>query len=209
MIPALLFLLGGSLWGQIPTTSVQLVPSQAVQLPPLSMEDQYERPRQLAGYRGHVVVLLYGDRGSAESNKRLGEQLHIHFHPGVQSLPPDKVLHAPVLPVEGVPSGTPTPDVVTLPVACIGNVPALVRGLIRLQIRLASPVLPVWLDFDDQMKGRFGLTPGMPNGIIVDSLGRLRYTFSGPITPELVGQMIQAIAALRREAVLEEKSSLP
>lgn len=201
MMRAMMVLVAG--WLLLPQASAweQLVPSQPTPLAALVMEDQYERQRQLAGYRGHVVVLIYGDRASADANKQLGEQLHIHFHPTARSLPPDKVLHAPVLPLEGVPAGSPTPDVVALPIACIGNVPMFVRGIIRSQIRKASPYLPVWLDFEDQMKSRFGLSSGVPNVVIVDPEGRQRYTFSGAVNSKLVGQMIQAITALRREAV--------
>ncbi len=184
----------GLSWGQ-------LVPRPPTPLPPLNLEDQYERPRHLSGYSGHVVVLVFGDRHSADANKRLGEQLHVHFHPTAQNLPPEKALSAPVLPLEGVPPGTPAPDVVALPIACVGNVPGLVRVLIRFQIRKASPYLPVWLDFDDRLKTLFGLAPGVPNVAIVDAGGRLRCTFSGPVSNEVLAQMISAITALRREAV--------
>jgi len=194
LVAGWLLLRSDPLWGQ-------LVPRQPAPLPPLNLEDQYERPRHLSGYLGHVVVVVFGDRQSADANKRLGEQLHVHFHPDAPNLPPEKTLYAPVLPLEGVPPGTPTPDVVALPIACVGNVPGLVRSLIRLQIRKASPYLPVWLDFEDRMKTLFGLAPGVPNVVIVDAVGRLRYTFSGPVSNEIVGQMIQAITALRREAV--------
>jgi hypothetical protein len=170
-------------------------------VPPVNMEDQYERPRELAGYRGHVVVLIYGDHASSEASKRLGEQLHVHFHPGVRNLPPDKALSAPVLPLEGVPRETPIPDVVSLPVACVGNVPGLVRSFVRHQIRKASPYLPVWLDFEDKMKDLFGLTSGVPNVVIVDTEGRMRWTFSGQPSSEIVGKMFLAITALRQEAV--------
>jgi hypothetical protein len=168
-------------------------------LAPLNMEDQYERPRHLSGYRGHVVVLIYGDRASADANKKLGEAVHVHFHPSARDLPPEKALQAPALPLEGVPAGTTVPDVVALPIACVGKVPGFVRIFVRGQIRNGSPYMPVWLDFEDQMKTRFGLAPGAPNVAIVDSQGRLRYTGNGTMNPEQLAQMIQEITALRYE----------
>jgi hypothetical protein len=165
------------------------------------MEDQYERPRQLAGYHGHIVVMIYGDRASADANKRLGQTVHVHFHPSARNLPPEKALQAPVLPLEGAEPQTPVPDVVALPIACVGKVPGLVRGLVRDQIRKGSPYMPVWLDFEDQMKTRFGLAAGVPNVAIVDSKGRLRYAGNGVMTNEQIGKMIQAITALRQETI--------
>lgn len=168
-------------------------------LTPLNMEDQYERPRHLSGYKGHVVVLIYGDRASADANKKLGEAVHVYFHPSARDLPPEKALQAPALPVAGVPEGTPVPDVVALPIACVGNVPGFVRPFVRGQIRKGSPYMPVWLDFEDQMKARFGLAAGVPNVAIVDSQGRLRYTGNGALNPEQLSKMIQEITDLRRE----------
>ncbi len=168
-------------------------------LPPLLMEDQYERPRQLAGYLGHVVVLVYGDRASADANRQLGEMIHVHFHPSARNLPPEKALNAPPLPLPGMPPETPAPDVVALPIACIGKVPGFMHNIIRGQIRKGSPYLPVWLDFEDQMKTRFGLAAGVPNIVIVDSQGRQRYTGSGALNQEEVGRLLQAITTLRYE----------
>jgi hypothetical protein len=179
----------------------ELIATQPTPLPPLNMEDQYERLRQLAGYRGHVVVMIYGDRASANANKQLGETLHVHFHPGARNLAPEKALEAPVLPLEGVPPETHVPDVVALPIACVGKAPALVRGFIRGQIRNGSPYMPVWLDFEDQMKTRFGLAASVPNIAIADAQGRLRYVSNGVPNQEEITRMIQAITALRYEAI--------
>jgi hypothetical protein len=180
----------------------EVVATTPTPLAPLLMEDQYERPRQLAGYRGHIVVMIYGDRASADANKQLGEALHVHFHPSARNLPPEKALLAPALPLEGVPSTTVVPDVIALPIAYIGKVPPLVRAMIRGQIRKGSPHMPVWLDFEDQMKSRFGLAAGVPNVVVVDSQGRMRYAGNGPPNQEQFDRMIQAITALRYEAVM-------
>jgi hypothetical protein len=179
----------------------QLVTHAPRALPPIVMEDQFERPEKLADGLGRVVVLVYGDRKSADANKQLGEALHMYFHPTARGLPPDRAHQAPVKPLDNVPPGTPSPDVVAIPVACVGKVPALVRSLIRSQIRAAAPAVPVWLDFQDQMKQLFGLAAGVPNVVVVDTQGRLRYTTSGQLTAEQLAQLEAAVEGLRREAV--------
>jgi hypothetical protein len=73
--------------------------------------------------------------------------------------------------------------------------------VIRGQVRAGSPVVPVWLDFQDQMKQLFGLAVGVPNVAVVDAQGRLRYTASGQLGPEQVRQLTTAIEGLRREAI--------
>jgi hypothetical protein len=167
----------------------------------LAMEDQFEQPHSVAAHKGDVLVLIYGDRQSAEANQALGEQLHAHFHPGAQDVPPEHARQAPVRPVPGQPQGTPTPDVLAVPVACVGKVPAPVRSWIRFQMRSASPDVPVWLDFQGLMKQQFGLAEGMPNLVVIDAAGRPRCTASGQLTPERFAQLTKTIEDLRREAV--------
>jgi hypothetical protein len=168
--------------------------------PEVVMEDQFEATRDAKQHLGHVVVLIYGDRKSSDANKALGEQLHVAFHPSAKGQPPAQARQAPVVPVAGAPAGAPTPDVVTVPVALIGKVPALVRKLIRGQFKKASPDVPVWLDFDEVMKSRFPFTAGVPNVVVLDTRGYYRYTAAGSPTPEGMKRLIDTIEALRREA---------
>ena len=170
----------------------------------MAMEDQYQRPRQLTDYRGHVVVLIYGDKASADANKTVGSSLHLSFHPTAANLPADKAPSAPVTPCPGRSPEAPGPNVITLPVACVGKVPALVRTIIRNQIRRGSPYMPVWLDFEDQLRASYPFQAGVPNVLILDTQGRLRYTASGAIGSEQLGQMTRAIQELRQEAVPEK-----
>lgn len=176
-------------------------PTAVAPVGPLNMEDQYERPRQLVGYQGHVVVVLFGDSGGAEGNRQLGEAIHVHFHPSARNLPAEKALQAPALPLDGVPPGARVPDVVALPVACIGDVPPMVRNYLRAQFRKSSPYMPVWLDFTNQMRERFGVVAGKPNMIVVDSQGRLRYAGTGVLSQEQLARLYQAITALRQEGI--------
>jgi predicted transcriptional regulator len=177
----------------------QVVARPALTMPAVVMEDQFEKPHQLDQLKGKVVVLIYGDRKSADVNKALGEAIHVSFHPAARGLPPEQAQQAPSRPVEGLPQGASCPDVVTVPVASIGKVPGLVRSLIRSQIRGGSPKMAVWLDFQDQLKQQFGLGAGVSNVLVVDAVGRLRYTVTGPISNEQLAQLTAAIEGLRRE----------
>jgi hypothetical protein len=167
----------------------------------LAFEDQFERPVSVAGYRGDVVVLLYGDRKSAEANRDLGERLHVAFHPAARGLPPARARQAPILPLPDQPPGTRAPDVLAVPVACVGKVPGVVRAVIRGQVRSASPDVPVWLDFQDTMRQQFGLAVSVPNLVVLDAAGRVRYRASGPLTAEQFDRLAAYLQSLRREAL--------
>jgi hypothetical protein len=168
--------------------------------PALAFEDQFERPVSVAAHRGDVVVLLYGDRKSAEANRELGERLHVAFHPSARGLPPARARQAPVLPLPEQPPGTRAPDVLAVPVACVGKVPGVVRAVIRGQVRGASPDVPVWLDFQDTMRQQFGLAARVPNLVVLDAAGRVRYRAAGPLTAEQFNRLVAFLDALRREA---------
>lgn len=175
-------------------------PPVAGPLPALPLADQFERPFDPAAHRGHVVVLIYGDRASSDANKALGEWLHVTFHPTAKGLPPAQAQRQPVRPVENAAPGTPAPDVRTVAVACCGKVPNLVQGLIRGQIKNAAPDVPVLLDFADAMKATFGLVEKVPNLVIVDRAGQVRYVANGPFTPEQSMQLTSILENLRKEA---------
>jgi hypothetical protein len=173
-------------------------------VPAVVMEDQFEKKHDVRDHRGDVVVLIYGDRRSADANKALGALLHVTFHPTAKGLPPAQARKQPVRPVPDLPPGARSPEVLAVPVACVGQVPALVRALIRLQIRNGSPDVPVWLDFSDLMKGQFAFQPGVPNVVVLDALGRFRYAAGRNPTPEGTRRLIDVVEALRREAVKKE-----
>jgi hypothetical protein len=193
----LVLVLAGAAVGQPPAD--QTPARQPAAPAALAMEDQFGESHSVAAHRGDVLVLIYGDRQSADANRAVGEQLHVHFHPSARGLPPDQARQAPVRPVPGSPRGARTPDVLAVPVACVGQVPALVRAWVRLQVRTGSPDVPVWLDFQDQMRQQFGLGAGMPNLVVFDATGRPRFTASGPLNAERFLQLTKAIEGLRRE----------
>jgi hypothetical protein len=170
-------------------------------VPAVALEDQFEKAHDVRQHRGDVVVLIYGDRKSADANRALGALLHVTFHPSAKGLPPAQAWKAPVQPVPGLPPGARSPDVLAIPVACIGNVPGVVRGIIRGQFRSGSPDVPVWLDFADVMKSTFPFQAGVPNVVVLDALGRYRYAAAGAPSQEGTQRLVNATEALRREAV--------
>ncbi len=180
--------------------SGSMLSAQQPFVPAVALEDQFEKPHDVRAHRGDVVVLIYGDRKSADANKALGEILHVAFHPTAKGLPPAQARKAPVRPLPGLPAEARSPDVLAIPVACVGKVPMLVRAIIRAKIRGGSPELPVWLDFAEVMKTQFPFQEGVPNVVVLDAKGQYRYSAKGAPTTEGTRRLIDVIETLRREA---------
>ena len=142
--------LGGIACSQVPPAA----PVAAGEAKPVELvvEDQFARRQDLAAHRGDVVVLVYGDRKGMDSCKELGAKLHVVFHPTAADQTPEKARKAPVIALEGLAAGTRSPDALILPVAAAGNIPGVVKDIIRSQIKKASPDVPVWLDFTGVME---------------------------------------------------------
>jgi hypothetical protein len=175
----------------------------------LKLDDQFEQLHSVPEYRGHVLVLLYGDRGGLSASKELGQKLHVYYHPGAQGLKPAEAAKVPVKPLPKVPEGTPSPDVFVVPVACIGKVPTLVRNVIRNQVKKGSPDARVWLDYTDTMKGMVGLTAGVPNLLVIDAWGRLRHKAAGELTDEQYAKVLETIDGCRAEAAAAPRAAQP
>jgi hypothetical protein len=166
----------------------------------LVLEDQFGRKQDIAGYRGEVILLVYGDRTGTDACRELGEKLHVLFHPSAAGQSPAKARGAAVVPLPGVAPGKRSPDVVILPVAVAGQVPGVVRDLIRTQMRVASPDVPVWLDFIGVMEKDYGLRAGQPNLALFDATGRLRLKVNGTPDEPTTNKLLQSIQDLRAEA---------
>ncbi|OWK45695.1 hypothetical protein FRUB_02026 [Fimbriiglobus ruber] len=166
----------------------------------LVMEDQFGRRQDIAAYKGDVLILVYGDRKGTDASREFGESLHILFHPTAAGQTPAKARGAAVAPLQGVPVGQRSPDAVVIPVAVAGNVPTVIKDLIRVQIKKASPELPIWLDFTGVMEKDFGLRPGQANLAVFDATGRLRMRINGTPDKKAVDQLLQKIQDLRAEA---------
>lgn len=166
----------------------------------LVLEDQFERRQDLAAFRGEVVVLVYGDRKAVDACREFGEKLHVLFHPTAAGQAPAAARKAPVVTLQGVAPGKRSPDVVVIPVAAAGNVPGVIKELIRTQVAKASPEVPVWLDFTGVMEKEFGLRGGQPNVVVFDAAGRLRLKVNGSPDQPTLDKLVQTIQNLRAEA---------
>jgi hypothetical protein len=166
----------------------------------LMMEDQFDRKTNLADLRGNVVILVYGDRKGTEVCRTLGEQLHVCWHPSAKGLPPAKAQAAPVISVNGLKPGQVAPNVIVVPVACCGKVPAAIRPTINKQIAKGSPEVVVWLDYTNAMKDLFGLTAGQTNLVVIDTVGRARMKLNGLIDQPTMDKLVQTVQAVRAEA---------
>ena len=71
----------------------------------------------------------------------------------------------------GWPADVRLPDVQVIPVACVPEVPRALHALARNRLRKESPVVSVWLDFEDVMRQGFGMVPDEPNVVILDPQG--------------------------------------
>lgn len=175
----------------------------------LVMENQFEKKTDLADYRGAVVILVYGDRKGTDACRKLGEQLHVAWHPDAAGQPPVKAQAAPVAALAGLQLGQFSPEVRVIPVACCGKVPGPIRGAIRSQIAKGSPDVPVWLDFTDAMKTNFTLTAGEPNLVIFDGAGRLRMKINGTPDVAALERLAKSVQGLRYEAVKMAEETQP
>jgi hypothetical protein len=179
----------------------QPTPMPVSQPAELVLDDQFERKADLADLRGHVVILVYGDRKANDLCRTIGESLHVCWHPDAKGQPAAKAQTAPVVPLENLKPGQMSPNVVVVPVACCGKVPGAIRGTIRSQIAKAVPDSVVWLDFGDTLKTMFGQTAGEPNLAIFDAEGRLRMKINGTPDQAAMDRLTKAVQGLRYEAV--------
>jgi hypothetical protein len=167
----------------------------------LVLEDQFDRKASLMDLRGNVVILVFGDRKGTDACRTLGEQLHVCWHPTAKGQMPAKAQAAPVVALDALKPGQASPNVIVVPVACCGKVPAAVRGSISKQIAKGSPDVVVWLDFGNAMKDAFGLTAGETNIVVIDAAGFARMKFNGAIDPPSMDKLVKTVQALRYEAV--------
>ena len=188
---ALIALLAGPAWALC-----QEQPRQAR----VTLPDQFDKMQDSAQFQGDVAVLLYGDRTGMPANKELGTRLQVQFHPTAAGLAPGAASKQPAKPLAGLPMGKRSPDVRVVPVACIGDVPNLVKKVIRNQVKKEAPDVPVWLDFGETMSKTFGMVEGQPNLVVLDAWGRVRYRAAGKVDAKTYARLVEVIDYLRKEA---------
>ncbi len=178
-----------NLYGQESNTRAQVLP------------DQFSQLHDLSEWRGRILVILYGDRNGMPPNKSLGELLHNHYHPTAKGKSPGAAAGEPVIPVPGVAPEIACPDVRVLPIACLGSQTEIFKKIVRKRVKNEAESSIVLLDFEDKMKGWFGLKAGQPNLLILDHNGRVKYQMAGPVDKDTFRNLLATIDKLRVEAL--------
>jgi len=145
-------------------------------------------------------VLVYAERHGAEAALQLGRQLHLRFHPTADSASADAWSKQPVVGLAGWPAGLPVPDVQVIPVASLTEVPRALQAVARARMRKDSPHVPVWLDFEGTLKQMFGIIPGEPNVVVLDTAGRVHSVLSGKLDEQEYEQFVSLIDQVRLAA---------
>ncbi len=162
----------------------------------LSLVDQFGKHRAVSDCWGDLLVLVYGDKQVENADRQLRDRLDARFH---------RVSHgageAAVKPVAGAPAGVRSPDVRLAAVACLQGVPPNMVFITQRHFAATSPHGMVLLDMQDRMKQAFGLTTGVTHVVVFDTHGRLRLRTAGEFDEESFGRLVDAIEALRVEAV--------
>ena len=170
------------------------------------MQDQFANRCETAAMRGDVVVLVYAGRHGAEAAMELGRTLHTRFHPTADGAEPKAWSTQPVVGVAGWPTGAPVPDVKVIPVACVPEVPKALHGMVRRRLKAESPVVPVWLDFEDVMRPSFGMVPDEPNVLLIDTRGMAQGVISGHLDQGKLEQVVALIDDLRKRAISDVRT---
>lgn len=166
----------------------------------IALEDQFRTRRETGAMLGDVVVLVFAERRGAEAAHELGKKLHLHFHPSAVTASDSEWLRQPVAGLPDWPAGARVPNVHAIPVACLSEVPKAMHPVVRARIRKESPMLPVWLDFDDTMDRQFGLVTDVANVVIVDTRGQVHSTLSGRFDDRAVAELAATIDQVRMQA---------
>lgn len=161
------------------------------------MEDQFQNPCETTKYLGDVVILVYAERHGAEDSLLLGRKLHLHFHPTADEVSSDAWSKQPVRGIVNWPAGVALPDVRVIPVASLTEVPRALKPVARARMRKDSPVVPIWLDFDGSLERMFGIIPGEPNVVVLDTAGQVHSVLSGKLDEQEFQQFVTRVEQIR------------
>ena len=161
------------------------------------MEDQFQTPCETSKYLGDVVILVYAERHGAEESLHLGRKLHLHFHPTADEVSSDAWSKQPVRRIANWPAGIALPDVRVIPVASLTEVPRALKPVARARMRKDSPVVPIWLDFDGTLKRMFGIIPGEPNVVVLNTAGQVHSVLSGKLDEQEFHQFVTRVDHIR------------
>lgn len=189
--------------------AVGLPPAARGQAQPVNvaMGDQFGNQCETARLQGDVVVLVYAGRHGAEAAVELGRKLHTRFHPTADGAASTEWSTQPVVGIAGWPAGVPVPDVKVIPIACVPEVPKALQPMVRRRLKRESPVVPVWLDFEDVMRPSFGMVADEPNVLVIDTRGAAQGVISGHLDEVKFNEVVGLIDGLRRRALPEIRTA--
>jgi len=173
----------------------------------IAMEDQFRNRRETGVFRGDVVVMVYSERKGAEAALELGRRLHVLFHPTAETAPASEWSRQPVIGLAGWPANVRVPDVHVIPVACMPEVPKPLETVARSRMRTDSPHVPVWLDFEGVMEQVFGMVPGGPNVVVLDTTGKTHSVQSGHLDELEFKELTAAIDQIRRQSLADIRTA--
>lgn len=173
------------------------VPQRAVNI---AMEDQFKNRHETGTMRGDVVVLVYAERKGGDSAQELGRRLHVHFHPSAATASALEWGRQPVTGLPNWPAGVRPPDVHVIAVASMPEIPKALQPVARAQLRKESPFVPVWLDFEGRLEHAYGIVPGQPNVVLIDTRGEVHSVLSGHVDDLKLGGILGTIDQLRLQA---------
>ena len=126
-------------------------------------------------YLGDVVILVYAERHGAEIPSSW-TKVASAFSPTADEVSSDAWSKQPVRGITNWPAGVEVPDVRVIPVASLTEVPRALKPVAGSYAK-NSPVVPIWLDFDGALKRMFGIIPGEPNVVVLDTQGRCTQSY--------------------------------
>lgn len=166
----------------------------------IAMEDQFKNRHETGTMRGDVVVLVYAERKGGEAAQELGRQLHVHYHPTATQVSATEWSRQPVIGLPGWPAGARAPDVRVIAVASLPELPRAMQPVARAQVRKDSPFVPVWLDFEGRLEHAYGIHPGKPNVLLLNTNGEVHAVLSGNVDEVKFRELIATIDGLRQQA---------
>lgn len=190
----------------VPTATVALAQTRD-RVVNIAMEDQFRNRRETGVFRGDVVVLVYSERKGAEAALELGRRLHVLFHPTAETAPASEWSRQPVIGLAGWPANVRVPDVHVIPVACLPEVPKPLETVARSRMRTDSPHVSVWLDFEGVMEQVFGMVPGGPNVVVLDTEGKTYSVLSGHLDELEFKELTAAIDQIRRQSLADIRTA--
>lgn len=148
--------------------------------PTFTLRDQYDSVSTLDSMRGHVVLLVVGDRR--------GNQ-----YMGAYTRPVRERFSAEQLRI--------------VPIANLRGVPFFVKGSVRGRFRGTTPEgrprSPVLLDWNGTIARLYGFRSDLTNVYLIDAGGTLRYAAAGQGAAAEVGRLLEAVERTLAESPAE------